>query len=156
VWWDGKTCVQVDDLGKQSGNDKDEQDIKEPLCKLFLRLSSNGGNNGGTETLGRDNAKTANQTTDGKVYQHRLFAVLGSQVPGDDNTGDDDDTGIAEEARRDDQMLHVANVGNGGLSRRIYDNNDGPNNAIETADLADKAQSLFEKYGGQDGAYDDG
>jgi hypothetical protein len=106
--------------------------------------------------LGRDNAKTANQTTDGKVYQHRLFAVLGSQVPGDDNTGDDDDTGIAEEARRDDQMLHVANVGNGGLSRRIYDNNDGPNNAIETADLADKAQSLFEEYGGQDGAYDDG
>lgn len=109
-----------------------------------------------TQTLSRNNTETADQAADGQVDHHGAFAVFGPKVEGDDGAGDDDDTSEAEEAGRNDPLLHVLD----GCHRRLLwgaeCDDDGADDALETAHFSNEAEALFEEYGGENGADDDG
>lgn len=53
-------------------------------------------------------------------------------------------------------MLHLLDIVDRGLVRRVQGNDDGAHDAQETRDLADHAEALLEEDGGEDGTDDDG
>ena len=146
-------CIQVNDLGDESRNNENEQNVKEPLVELGR--SPNLRYHGRTEALRSHHAEASDKTTDGQVDQHALLPVPGPDPEGNEEAADDDHARIAEEAGRDDEVLHLLDGGRGGLGRRVHDDDDGADDAQEAAHLADHAEPLLEEDGGQDGGDDD-
>lgn len=149
-----QTHIKVNNLGKQGADDKDQQDIHEPLVELGDAPDL--GENGGTEALGAHDAQAADPAADGDVDQHVLLAPPRSGVEGSDQRADDDEARVGEEARGDDKLLHLLDVVDGRLVRGVHNNDDGPDDAQEAGDLADHAEALLEEDGRQDGRDDDG
>jgi hypothetical protein len=148
--------IEVDDLSEQRDDDKDEQHIEKPLLELATILARGLGDNSGTETLSCNNTKSSDQTADGNVDHHGLPAVFWTQPQSNDNTSNDHYARVAEEAGRNDPLLHVLDTGDRRLLRGVYRNDDGPDDTVETSDFADKTQTLLQKNGGENGAYHDG
>lgn len=151
-----RAYVEVDDFCQQSHDDEDKQDVEEPFLELATVRSRCLCDDCRTQALGRDYTEASNQTADSQVDHHGLLSILGAEVEGDDKAGDDDDTGEAEEAGRNDPLLHVLDGRHGRLFWGAEGDDDGAHDAVEAADFADEAQALLEEDGGEDSADDDG
>lgn len=148
------THVEVNDLRQERANNKDKQDVEEPVVKL--RLAADGRHDGGTQTLCGDDAEPTDPAANGDVDEHIFLAVLGRDEEGRQGSTDKNDTCVAQETGLYDIMLHLLDIGDRRLLGRIHDDDDGANDAQKTSDLADHTQALFQEDGRADGANDDG
>jgi hypothetical protein len=114
------------------------------------------GCNGSANALDAHNAESSDETADCNIDKHGFLSVFRSQPECDDSTANNDDPGVDEEARRNDQMLHVVDVVDRGLYGSVGRNDDGANDALEASDLSDETKTLFEEDGGENGADNDG
>lgn len=106
--------------------------------------------------MGGNHTEATDQTAYSQVDHHGPLAVLGPKVEGNDKTGDNNDTCETEEARGNDPLLHILDRSYRRLGWGAESNNDGANDAVETADFAYEAKTLFEEYRREDSADDDG
>lgn len=109
-----------------------------------------------TQTLSRNDAQAANEGADAQVDEHALLSVAGTTPEGNENAAKDNDTGVGEEARRNDIMLHLLNIGNGTLLWSIQHDNDAANDTQEATNFSNKTQALLQKDGRENGSDDDG
>jgi hypothetical protein len=114
------------------------------------------GGDGSADALDAHDAQSANETAYSYVDEHGLLPPLGSCPESGNGTPNNNNARINEEAWGNDQMLHIVNVVDCGLYRRICSNNNGADDALEASDLSDEAETLFQEDGGEDGADDDG
>ena len=150
----GSTHVQVYNLRNQSCYHKNKENVEEPLVEL--RRATNLCDNGRAQALRRYNGEAADETADGQIHQHALLAISGPNPKRHEGAPEDDDARVRQEARRDNITLHLLDVGDTRLLGSIQDDDDGPDDADEAADLADKGEPFLEEDGGQDGRDDDG
>lgn len=114
VWY--TTHVKIDNLSQQRSNDENEQNPEEPLLELVDWGSlANSGNNGSTKTLSRNDTQSADKAADGEIDKHALVAVAGTSPKSSKGTAYKDNSGVRQEARCDDKVLHLLNIG----SRRL-------------------------------------
>src|SRR5947209_4145954 len=67
------THVQEDDFGNERCNNKNQQNVEEPLVELGLSTCLC--DHGCAESLGCHHTQAPNKTADTQVHQHALFAV---------------------------------------------------------------------------------
>lgn len=109
--WLSATYVEVDNLHQKGADDKDEKYPKEP--RLVFRLAANPGNDGGTEALRANDTEAADPAADGNVDEHVLVTPSRPYIKRSDDGANNNDTGIREEAGRNDKVLHLLGICDG-------------------------------------------
>ena len=148
------TYVEIDNLSQEGGNDKDEQNIEKPLLELIGIGARDLSNNCRTETLGCNDTQPSNETANGNINKHALLAVPRANPERGECRAEDDNPRIRQEAWCNDIFLHLLDIGSSTLLGGIDGNDYGANNTLEAADLAHKAQSLFQENCTQNGSND--
>lgn len=83
--------VQINDLSKEGDDNKDKQDIEEPLFELVGVCARYLSDNGGSETLCGDNTQTSDETADANVDEHGLLSPARSHPESSKGSGENDD-----------------------------------------------------------------
>lgn len=105
--------------------------------------------------MGANHAETADQTADRQIDEHTFLPIPRRHPDCGEDGAQYDDAGVGEETGLDDVVLHLLDVGDSRLLRRIKGDDDGADDADEAADLADEGEAFLEEDGGQDGRDDD-
>lgn len=142
--------IEVDDLGQERTDDKNKQDPEKPLLELIdVCGMTNSCNNSSTQALRGNNTESSYQTADGEINKHAFVAITGTSPESSKNASDDYHAGVDQESWSDYIVLHLLDIGGGGLLGGIQGNDDGANDTLKAADLSYEAQTLFEKDGRQ-------
>ena len=114
------THIEINDFSQESTNDENKQDPEKPLLELINRCSlANRSNDSSTQTLGRNNAQSANETANGEIDKHALVAIAGTSPKSSKGTAYNDHSSVRQEPWCDDKMLHLLDIGGGRLFRSI-------------------------------------
>jgi len=106
---------------------------------------ANSSNNSSTKTLCRNDTESSYKTANGEVDKHALVAVAGTSPQSSKDTPNNDNSGVCQEARCDDKMLHLLNIGSRRLLGSIQSNDDGANHTLKAPNLTNKTETLLEE-----------
>ena len=116
---------------------------------------TNSSNNSSTKALSGNDTESSYKTANGKIDKHALIAVAGASPQSSENTSKNDNSGICQEARCDDKMLHLLNIGSGRLLGSVQSDDDSTNHTLKTTDLANETETFLEEDGRQYCSNDD-
>lgn len=106
--------------------------------------------------MSRHDTKSTDPTADGDVYKHVLVTILRCNPYRSNGRANYDEAGIGEEAWCYKVFLHLLNIANGRGVGSVHHNNNRADNAEETSDFSDHAQTFFEEDGRKNSCNDDG
>lgn len=141
--------IQVDNLCEQGRDDKDKQEVEKPLIELVA--FGDLGNHSSTQALSGNDAQPSNEGTNTQVDEHAPLSVPWACPQGDENAADDNDPCVRQEARCNDIVLHLLDVGDRALFGGVEDNDHTTDDAHETADLPDQTQAFLQEDGRENG-----